>query len=1659
MNSHSPESDDHNSGPSGRADASSPTVGQGKATVPPPMDLEDRLHQAKPIPAGGASDPPPMPYLVCIGASAGGLEALERLLSKAGPTGRLAYIVVQHLSPDFDSLMDSLLQRVTALPVREIENGEAIMSDRVYLLPPGVHATIDNFRFRLKPRESEAGPSHPIDLIFSSAAMAAGRRMIATVLSGTGTDGSRGIIDVADAGGLVLIQRPELCKFDAMPVNAENTGRVHLTLDPLEMPVTYERFANASVDAAEFLRRIAEEGGGQGVTMVLDRLRQRHQIDFQHYKPSTVQRRIQRRLEMSTSETLEEYAETLEHDQAESNELYRDLLIGVTQFFRDYAAFEHLEQHVIPDLVRRESEAGIRIWVCGCATGEEAYSLAILFIEAIRRSGREIDFKMFATDAHRESLQFAATGIYPEKSLRDVSEVRRQEFFNRRSDGYYVKSELRRHIVFAPHDVVSDPPFTQMSMVSCRNLLIYLQADSQRRIMALFHFALRHAGILFLGPSETTSSLEDEFEPLHSNWRIFQKRRDVRLPVNMRIANPGSASSETLSVRQTGGNTRERTHLRMSSMYAALLEDLMPRSLVIDGQLKLVHAFEGAQPFLRYPSGRPTDNVMELIEPSLKTTLSAAIRQARSQSGEVVFDGLRHPSETKTAIRISIRSVSVPPTGELAFVVQFEDRDDMEAEMAPPRVVDLSPSNNSQIELLEQDLSHTRQSLQSTIEELETSNEVLQATNEEMVAANEELQSTNEELQSVNQELYTVNAEHQKRMVELDEANADMNNLLASTRVGVVFLDPHLYIRRFTPEVARMLYLESHDIGRSIEGFVSRLADDDFLIRLQRVMEDRHEEEWEVESENRNYLVRAMPYWKRGEIGGVVISFVDVSSLRRAETAAVKFKMMADVNVEAQALLDESGNVVYGNEKMAANLGVEVSDLIGSSVFGFDKEYDAAAYSENFDRIVSEGGMTFETVHHRRDGSTFPVEITATAVEIDGEMFLFATIRDITARRAAESQRRLLEKAIGSIENGILILDPTKEDRPITFANNGFQKMTGYDEAEVLEKGWDVLVGEQSDPDTVQAVQSAIDAGTSYRGLIINCRKNGEPFWNDFYITQVRDAKDEITHVVGVLNDVTDRIIAGENARNSERTIRSLLDSTAEGIFGLDTEGICTFCNPSAADILGYENSEALVGRDMLGLLQPQDASGNSYRETDSAILQAIQRNQNDERRDEVFFRADGRALPVHWWCHPIQSGDKCIGGVVTFVDDTERKRFEQELRDARDIADAANMAKSRFLANMSHELRTPLSAILGFARILHEENADEEQQEKLRIIQRNGDYLLRLLNDVLDLSRIEAGKFSASPTSVRLVDLLSDVRNTMNMRTVEYDSQLFFELTNPLPPVITTDSARLRQILINLIANALKFSPGGEARVRVSFRDEGSDSRIRFEVEDTGIGMSPETLKNLFQPFVQANASIAQRFGGTGLGLSITRRLVEAMSGAISVQSELDNGSTFTVEVPVHPSEPPVELTLDEEGAPSATEIPTRRKRSKLADVKLEAKVLIADDMRDVRFIAQHFLRKADCEVDVAENGALAVEKIKAAIEIGQPYDLVLMDMQMPVMDGAEAVRELRSQQIDVPVIALTADAMKGTRRRLLAAGFDEYLSKPLDVERLMRVAVALLD
>lgn len=848
--------------------------------------------------------------VVGIGASAGGLDAIERLFDKMPAETGMAFVVVQHLSPNFRSLMDELLARHTKMPIHRVEDGMQLEPNGIYLIPPKKNMALERGTLRLTDQDPSESPNLPIDFFFSSLAEDVGNRAIAIVLSGTGSDGSRGLRDIHNRGGLVIVQDVESASFDGMPRSAAATQMADVVCAPEEMATHVVNYGEAPVDFLRGQYALPAGLNKEGEKYEIFRLfRHKYGIDFSLYKPATIDRRIERRIQMTKSNSMSKYIKLLEADKDELDHLYRDLLVEVTHCFRDPDAFRVIRDEVAPRLIANAPEGSeVRVWTPGCATGEEAYSLAMIFHDCAQKRKKDgVTVKIFATDVHQRSLEIASAGVYQAEAVENVPADLRAKYLSPTGDLYHVTKELRQCTIFAPNDLTSDPPFTKIDLVSCRNVLIYLEPQVQKKIISLFHFGLKTGGVLFLGPSETLGELANEFEPIDRQWRIYSKQRDVRLPLAPRMPVSPAISRvvqgrSPFVAKSPGAGVASPV---LNQMMEGLLSRYVPPSLLVNQYHELIHSFGNARELLVQPEGRPTLDVLRMVKGELRMAMSAALHKAKQTQETVVYKGVKIKGEGADEEEGLQYKVVVEPHGarsDALFLITLEKVSRPPAPAAEATQFDVSEQSSERISVLEQELTYTRETLQSTVEELETSNEELQSTNEELIASNEELQSTNEELHSVNEELYTVNAEHKQKIEELTQLTSDMDNLLKSTEIGTVFLDRELRIRMFTPSIVAAFSVMEQDIGRPIEHIAYKLNHPDLMGAIRGVIENEESVEREVISaEGKVYLQRIRPYRDSvGVIDGVALTVTDVSAVKEVERAKEHNVALAQANHDLQ---------------------------------------------------------------------------------------------------------------------------------------------------------------------------------------------------------------------------------------------------------------------------------------------------------------------------------------------------------------------------------------------------------------------------------------------------------------------------------------------------------------------------------------------------------------------------------------------------------------------------------------------------------------------------------------------------------------------------------------------------------------------------------------
>lgn len=819
------------------------------------------------------------PIIVGIGASAGGLKALEQFFTHMPPDSGLAFVLIQHLSPDYKSMMAELLSKYTAMPVTQAAEGMEVEPNHVYLIPPKVNLTIENNVLHLVSRDNRPHQLHlPIDIFFHSLAQNSRHKAIAIILSGTGSDGTLGLRSIKEMGGMTMAQDPQSAKFDGMPNSAIHTELVDVVLPPEEMPAHILRYVQHPFLNKEETEFILDSRDEEVLQSLLGLVKQYSGIDFFQYKLSTVGRRIERRMSILQVEKLKDYFEYLLQNKEELEQLNNELLIGVTRFFRDPPAFEMLDKMVVPRLFERADTEAVRVWVAGCASGEEAYSVAILLARYRETHGLSREIKIFATDVDRRGLEVASQGRYPETIVTDVPKEYLTEYFIRRENDYVVSEKIRKLIVFARHNLLKDPPFNKVDLIVCRNLLIYFKPEAQRQILGNFSFALRQGGFLFLGASESLGEQRELFHTLDSRWKLYQLKKGVPIQVLPVYSSPVALREKRI---KTYPRAQEVESLYLEDIREKLIMELIPPTVIIDEDLNLLHTFNDVSPFLKIPVGRVTLNLARMLPSSVALMIRNAIRRSGETGESVYYTGLNLEGREEEQFSFRLERHVLYSNSQAVYSLTFlKGRDALLEKIRTGDNLDSQILARNYQEELEKELRITRENLQSTVEELETSNEELQATNEELMSSNEELQSTNEELQSVNEELFTVNSEYQAKIEELTQLNRDMENYMHSTQIGVLFLDSSLRIRKFTPTIRSYFPLLDQDVGRPLAHFATSLNYDNLEEDLRKVLSQlRPIERDVVMKDGKTYQLRILPYViDRGVVDGLTLTFVDISA-------------------------------------------------------------------------------------------------------------------------------------------------------------------------------------------------------------------------------------------------------------------------------------------------------------------------------------------------------------------------------------------------------------------------------------------------------------------------------------------------------------------------------------------------------------------------------------------------------------------------------------------------------------------------------------------------------------------------------------------------------------------------------------------------------------
>jgi two-component system CheB/CheR fusion protein len=995
------------------------TKKRAEARADPPTERrrsagEETENAASGARTGGASDEPLCP-VVGIGASAGGFEAFEHFFGSLPPHCDLAFVLIPHLDPGGKSLMVELLSKSTDLDVCQAEQGMRVTPGHVYVVPAGALLTIRGRFLQVDRPKQTSRPHLAIDVFLRSLAVDCREEAICIILSGTGTDGTLGLKAVKEHGGMAMVQDVQTATHDGMPRSAIATGLTDYILPVEKMPealVDYTRHMRARGRAKNRMR--GEEVPAE-LHEILAVLRSRTGQDFRDYKQGMVIRRVERRMQLHRISRAADYLTYLHENATEVSGLFKELLIGVTHFFRDPEAFAALKARAIPHIVeQREDDTPIRIWVPGCATGEEAYSIAILLSEQMSTIGANPLVQIFATDIDEHALELARAGVYPDSIAADVSAERLERFFSHEGNTYQIKKHIRESVVFTVHNLISDPPFSKIDLISCRNVLIYLNSELQKRLLPLLCYALKPGGALFLGPSETITGLSDLFSPLDKKFKVFRSNKSGTAPT---LAVPLFPLD---SARQKQEEARRREVPAGTSLAKIsdrmLLESYAPACVIIDENSNVIYFRGHTGRYLEAPPGAPDLNIIRMARPGLRVELRTAIQKAarerravRQKDVDVRTNGGTQP------INLIVRPVAERSDGRGLLMVVFEDISPGHIMPDPNRGERLPASDDALVEQLEGELRESKDDLQTSVEELETSTEELRSSNEELLSTNEELQSANEELgtskeeiQSANEELQTVNAELLTKVEELARANSDTQNLISSTQVAIVFLDGDLRIRSFTPAVSDIFKLIPTDLGRRITDFAHQIPSEDLATEIQEVLRTLSSSERYARLKGGKwYIMRILPYRSvENVVAGAVMTFTDITqikrneeSLREAEAESRRLATVVRDSNDAITVMGLDGQILAWNrgaERMYGYTEAEALEMNTRELIPEDHQAETFVLSQSISR--AEEIPSFQTQRICKDGRRLAVSVTLTLLrdEKGSDWGIATTERDVT---------------------------------------------------------------------------------------------------------------------------------------------------------------------------------------------------------------------------------------------------------------------------------------------------------------------------------------------------------------------------------------------------------------------------------------------------------------------------------------------------------------------------------------------------------------------------------------------------------------------------------------------------------------------------------------
>ena len=1441
--------------------------------------------------------------VVGLGGSAGALDCFKAFLEAMPPDSGAAFVVIQHLAPAHVSMLSELLAQHTRMKVAEARDGMLVEPNCVYVIPPNAYLGIRTGVLFLAEPVPQGGIRMAIDFFLRSLAEDRQEQSICVLFSGAGSDGTLGVRAIRGAGGLTVAQDPQTAQYADMPRSAIATNLVDFVLAPDRMPQTL----------LEYLRQPYVRGGQPAATLeahdrpggyndILATVNAQTNCDFRCYKKATILRRIERRMGLHRIADIVQYGDLLRREPAEVVQLHKDLLINVTAFFRDADAFEELRVLAVRPLVESKApDETLRVWSPGCSSGEEAYSLAMMLMEEMMSARKTCPVQVFATDIDEEALEFGRRGVYPESIAADVGTERLARFFIRKESGYQVSESLRNAVVFASLNLIADPPFSKMDLVSCRNLLIYLDSETQERLIPVFNFALGGGGYLFLGKSEGVGGQSDLFSVVSKKARLYRRVNPARRIVLDTPILPGRKKAYPAGVPAV----KPQAASYADAIRQALLGHFAAAVALVDrkGQILQFHGQTGK--YLNMPTGEPNLNLLDTAKEGLAMRLRSALRAAIDDGKRVAMDAVPltreegSPCARVTVMPLTRRAATSSGSGQAGSPPDFEPLlavifEDVPRPAIPSSQPALEAGGESAVRQLEEELRATQQDLQSSIEELQSANEELLVSNEEVVSTNEELQSTNEELetskeelQSINEELTTVNSQLQDKAERLAAANSDLANLLKSTRIATLFLDGELRVKFFTPDTARVLRLIPSDLGRPITDLSVNFTDFDLPAAAQAIAHAGAVIERDARHiDGSTYLVRVMPYLaEENHPQGVVATFDDVTRLRRAERRTRRLATAMTDSNDAVILFGLDGQVQEWNRGAAGMYGWSEEEALRMNHRDLAPVELAAGFEQAIRRVLD--GQTvasFETRRRTKDGRVIDVWLTVTAVtEESGKVSaIAATERDITDRKRAEDalrdEERFRRAVLDALPAKVAVLDAAGV---VMAVNERWKELEiGTNLLEFSRRA--AAIGDASAAEGLAVMESVIKGETMEGHCEYACHAPAQQQW---FLMQAIHASQTVGGAIISHIDITARKLAEEALLQSEARFGGIVNSAMDAIVSIDNQQQIVQFNAAAESMFGYPARE-MIGQPV-SLLLPPDRRAAHEQHVRAFAATGVTSRKMGELGELAGLRASGEQFPIEASISQIEvAGRKVL--TVILRDITGRKEAQEALEDAARDLEHSNEDLRQFAQIASHDLQEPLRMVSGFLKMLEDRykgQLDGKAREYIGFAVEGATRMSYLIRDLLEYSRVERRGQDLRPTEARkslggaLANLQSSIKGAG--ATVTYDDL----------PTIQADPTQLMQIFQNLIGNAIKFR-GTDRPCHVHVGAEQKDGRWVFWVRDNGIGIAPEQYNRIFVIFQRLHTR--DKYPGTGIGLAICKKIVERHGGKIWVESKLGEGTTF---------------------------------------------------------------------------------------------------------------------------------------------------------------------